>query len=551
MHDGEMDTGDEVRAWLAANWRAVLGGDVEPDGDFFAAGGNSLRAAKLAARIRKAGYRDVSLADLIEHRLFAAQVELLAGKQRGQGGPAEVRRPAAGLTSAQQRNRLEMARERLLAGETPPPLSIQLVVALHGPVDVAALDTAARALVARHAALRTRFFGPGGDIEPTECEVPDDWHVTVHDLTDVDADEGWRQAREISQAQNRVVIDFARPPLVVISLSVLRDNRSLLVITVDHLVADGISMGVMWRDLDELYDAAVAGRAADLPPLRVTAQQVLAERETAWRADETRVLAAWDEVLAGYEQPPLCDLVPPDLLEEFRAPQPADHHRWELPGEVARGFAAACLTVEVTEHSAVIGLVFQALRLLDGREDAVLCTAQSGRFSEDEEDLVGWLSEQVIVRLGPDPAATGPRLLDVARHAQERLRFAYRHGVPYHVLVRRFQGMVGGRSPRKPCIFVNYSDSPMIGPRLGAARTENIVDRIPLTSFAGPGVLVERETDRLVIDLSVVRDRYPQGVAERFGELLRDAFTAFAADPYSLGGLAGPAEVSGVGRSSR
>lgn len=541
MRDYAANYVDEIRAWLAENWRDVLGGTIEPDGDFFVAGGSSLLAAKLAARIREAGYRDVGLADLLEHRLFDAQVELLVNSEWREGAAREQRDPVAGLASA-QRNRLEIVRERVLAGEPPPPYPIQLVVALHGPVDVAALDRAARALVGRHAALRTRFLASDGALELTECELADDWHVFVHDLTELDAEDGWLTARELAHEQNNAVIDYSRPPLVVVSISILPRDRSLLTLTVDHLVADGISMGVLWRDLDELYDAEATGRCAELPPLRITAQQVLGEREKTWREDRERILAAWDHALAGYELPPLGDLVRPSLHEEFRPPQPAAHHGWELSGDVVSGFLAGCLTTEVTEHAAAIGLVFHALHMLDDRTDAVICTAQWGRLAEDEEDLVGWLSDLIIVRIGPGlgaPAAVS--LAEVARHTQERLRFAYRHPVPYHVLVRRYQGTVGARAPRKPYIFVNYSDRPMIGPRLGAARTEPVVDKMPLTNFPGPGIHIERDADRIAIDMSVVAGRYPPGVVETFGSLLCGAFTAFAADPRSR-----PAATAGV-----
>jgi hypothetical protein len=179
-----------------------------------------------------------------------------------------------------------------------------------------------------------------------------------------------------------------------------------------------------------------------------------------------------------------------------------------------------------------MGLAFHALHKLDGRRDVVVCTAQSGRLNEDENDLIGWLSDRVITRLGPGLSLgpDGPSTLDAVRHAHERLMFSYRNPVPFHVLVRRYQGTVGARSPRKPYIFVNYSDAPMVGPRLGPARARAITETMPVTAFPGPGIQIDRDGSTLTIKMSTVTGRYPAGLRGKFGSLLCSAFAEYSQD---------------------
>jgi hypothetical protein len=49
-----------------------------------------------------------------------------------------------------------------------------------------------------------------------------------------------------------------------------------------------------------------------------------------------------------------------------------------------------------------------------------------------------------------------------------------------------------------------------------------------VTSFPGPGVFVERDSDRLTMSLSIVVGRYPQGLVEAFGALRVESIRAFA-----------------------
>jgi len=527
QHSPEADV-EDPGGWLRAQWSDLLAVPVTTtpgaDPDFFALGGDSLRAARLAARMRKAGFAGIALTDVIDNRRFAQQVELLRAAATREAAPAPMSTQRYEMSAAQQ-NRVAMVAERLRAGQRPPPLSIHTVLALHGPIDPAALHRAARALLDRHPALRTTFLTEDFQERVLVRPVPGNWGPAVHDFTGLPVAEARRRARAIAHSQHDTLFDFVEPPLLAVSLCLVSADEALLAVTVDHLVSDGVSTFVLWRDLTALYDAETRRMPAGLPELSVSSQELLGSREAAWQAQRASLLEAWDGALAGYDAAPQCDLVDPDRAEEFHPPQPAEHHGQELPAALVREFRAACLAAEVTEHAAVVGLVFAALHALDGRTDAVVCTAQSGRFTEAEENLVGWLSDRVIVRVlgeSGDP-------LRCVRAAQERLRFAYRNPVPYHVLVRRYQGTVGGRSPRKPYIFVNYTDAPLTGRTFGPAAAEEVVDPAPHTSFPGPGVLVARDGDRMTIELSTVAGRYPEGLVARFGEQLIAAFRGFAA----------------------
>lgn len=525
----------QLKTWLAGQWAELLGSQPQDDADFFALGGSSLQATILASRIRQAGFPHIGLVDVLEHRSFARQLALVAAQ--GDRDRSAPRTPTTASTappdlSHGQRNRVAMARERLLAGEGgAPPLAIQLAVELLGPVDVPALEAAVRDLLVRHVGLRTAFLTADGEIHLREVppELLDGPNLTIHDLRHRPFDTAWSEALALAQEQVSTPFDFREPPLLSAHLTLLSGDRHLFTLTVDHLVSDATSAGLLWRDLAEFYEASLENRRPGLPPLRTTARQVLGAREAQWRVGETRMLDSWDMALAGFPHAPQDDLAPVDTAEEFRPPQPAEFTRFTLSAPAAADFESACLAARVTRHTAVMGLVFHALHALDGRQDAVVCSSQSGR-TDVQDDLVGWLSDSVIVRIGGQDGGLGVSALELVRRTQEQLMFAYRNPVPFNVLVQRYQGTVDGRTPYKPHIYVHHTSDSPVGTRFGTARARLLDENASVTFFPGPSIQVERDGDDLSIGVNTAAGRYPDGLADRFGALLRDAIIQFTAE---------------------
>ncbi|MBS9533206.1 AMP-binding protein [Mycobacterium sp. M1] len=107
--DGPGDTApnglDDATAWLAQQWRDVLGTAVaEPDTDFFALGGGSLQAAQLVALLRKR-HPQIAVADVYDHPRLGSLAEYLADLGDGgtSVGPApRAVRPTPAATQAAQ-----------------------------------------------------------------------------------------------------------------------------------------------------------------------------------------------------------------------------------------------------------------------------------------------------------------------------------------------------------------------------------------------------------------------------------------------------------------
>ena len=143
--------------------------------------------------------------------------------------------------------------------------SVAYNVPLHqlidGPLDVAALQQAVRGLVARHESLRTCFTvieGMPRQVVRPVAEIEIDL-----DLIDVSHDaDGEKKAWEMSLAEAQRPFDLAEAPLLHVKLVKIAETRHALLLTLHHIICDGVSIGVLNQEIAQLYAGI---RLAPLP----------------------------------------------------------------------------------------------------------------------------------------------------------------------------------------------------------------------------------------------------------------------------------------------
>ncbi|GAA1678641.1 hypothetical protein GCM10009830_27220 [Glycomyces endophyticus] len=232
--------GDEVERAVAAMWRDALGAAVGLDDDLFGLGVSSLTTAVVAGRIhRELGVR-LPAARLLAHPTARRIAALVRGAGSG-GLPPLVPAPDRAVypVSAQQRRIIvEQAKD-----EAATHYNLPVQIRLPEPVDHGRLESALRALAARHEALRTGFVQMGAE---TYQRIHEEVAVPVAVLDDP---ESWRP----------LPFDLSAPPLLRAWRSA--DGR-LVVLDLHHAAVDGRSLEVLLDDLDRLYRGE---RLPDLP----------------------------------------------------------------------------------------------------------------------------------------------------------------------------------------------------------------------------------------------------------------------------------------------
>ncbi len=294
--------------------------------------------------------------------------------------------------------------------------TVQFTLDLHGPLDVEALHTAARAVVRRHASLRAGFLD-GRLSRPVQVIA----RTVTLPWTEVDVSslDGPAQEAELARIQAEAQaqrFELARPPLLRFTVVKLSAGLHRLILTNHHLLLDGWSLPVVVSELFELYASGGDDRVL---PRAVPFRDYLS-----WltRQDRTVARQTWRQALAGVE---------PTLL----APG-------GTTGAVRTRQVTAALSTDTTEvlstlvrrEGVTLGTTVQTvwailLGRLTGRDDVVFGNIVSGRPPEipGVERMVGLLINMLPVRIRLDPHRSLLDTLVQVQHEQADL-------LPHHHL---------------------------------------------------------------------------------------------------------------------
>src|SRR5689334_7501119 len=177
--------------------------------------------------------------------------------------PRRSSAPTAPLSFAQQRLWFI---DQLEPGS--PAYHIATSLRLSGNLNVHALERAMQSIVDRHEVLRTRFPAVDGTpiqlIEPTQrIEVP------LVDLTQLPEAEREQRTSERFKEAAQEPFNLETGPLLRCLLVRKTEQDHALLVVMHHIVSDGWSLGLLFRELSLAYQGIMDRQPAKLPELRI------------------------------------------------------------------------------------------------------------------------------------------------------------------------------------------------------------------------------------------------------------------------------------------
>ncbi|HEU0054786.1 MAG TPA: condensation domain-containing protein, partial [Longimicrobium sp.] len=420
-----------VEEVLAGIWAEVLRLErVGVEESFFELGGHSLLATRVVSRVRDVFAVELPLRALFEGPTVAA----LAGRvEEMRRAEVPVLPPVVPVERAGAPP-LSFAQERLWFIDRLDPGSatynIPVGWRLGGALDEPALERALGEIVRRHEALRTTFAEVDGS--PVQLVAPFAGFVLpVEELSELDEADREAAVRRRAGEEARRAFDLSAGPLFRAALLRLGEEDRVLLLTMHHIVSDGWSMGVLFRELTALYQAYREGRESPLPDLAVQyADYAVWQRERLEGAVLDRQLSYWRERLAGA----------PELLE-----LPTDHPRppvqtfrgamvpFELSIELLERLRALAQGEGATLYMTLLSAFQVLLSKYGGSDDIVVGSPIAGRTRKEVEELIGFFVNTLVLRTD---LAGDPSFREVLRRAREATLGAYEHQeVPFERLV--------------------------------------------------------------------------------------------------------------------
>jgi amino acid adenylation domain-containing protein len=266
---------------------------------------------------------------------------------------------------------------------------------LRGTLDAEAFSAAFADLVQRHESLRSRIItstGSPGQVILTDIPVI----IPSEPVT------GTQEARMLAEQVAAQPFDLAAAPLYRVRLLRIANNDHVFAFTIHHIICDGWSIDVLWRDLARFYSARITGAEPDLPAivLRYT-DHVAVERR---RHDDDHVASE-----LGYWRGKLAGLAPLQL--------PTDRVRTDghlaggaripltLSAELAARIDDLSRRHRVTRFMTLLATFQALLARWSGQEDIAVGTPVAGRLTRGTEPLVGLFANTLVLRtdLSGDP----------------------------------------------------------------------------------------------------------------------------------------------------
>ncbi|TMC05017.1 MAG: hypothetical protein E6J41_23295, partial [Chloroflexi bacterium] len=407
----------ETERRLAALWADVLGlPTVSVTASFFALGGHSLLATRLLHGIQAEFGRRIPLHEFFRRPTIERVAALLGGEPGDPGEPEDADRlPPVTRAPRDRPLPASSAQERLWALAQLDGRSIRhnmtFAGQVRGPLDEAALRRALVEVVHRHEVLRTTFAERDGRPEPVVHQDAAVW-LEPPELPD-GAARAWIDGQAVAP------FDLGQGPLVRAALVRTGPDEHRLLIGMHHVVCDNWSCGLLFRELETLYEAFAGGRPSPLPEVALQYADYAAwQRERAHDRD----LRYWSERLRD---------APPLLRLRWDGPRPAvQSHRGArvtrlLPAELAGAVRELASGESTTPYATLLAAFAALLHRSSGEDQILLGTPTSGRPRPELEAVIGYFADIMPFRV----EVAGPSSFRAhARRVHELLAEAFEHG---------------------------------------------------------------------------------------------------------------------------
>lgn len=399
--------------------------------NFFELGGHSLLATLVVSRIRQMWNVVMPLRTFFDEPTIAGLAKRI--EQSAQAKENNV------ITRA---NRLELlplsfAQERLWflerMGTASCVYNMPSVLRLSGQVDVEALEKSVKTIVARHESLRTRF--PVVEGRPSQNIDEESFALACLDLRGLSPDERIHEVNRLIDHEVHHVFDLACGPLFRAKLVQVAADTFYLVQNTHHIVFDGWSMKVFYRELSALYAAFVEGKPCPLPNPALQYIDFASWQRRQW-ADQTMAtqLAYWSERLAS--APERLDL-PTDRPRLSVQTYRGAHHFFRLPESMVPSLRAVGTSANATLFMTCLAAWNVLLARYTGQTDLVVGSPIANRNHVAIETLIGFFVNNLALR---SDLSGDISFLELLEQVKITTLDAYKHqDVPFGKLVEHLK----------------------------------------------------------------------------------------------------------------
>lgn len=373
-----------------------------------------------------------------------------------------------------------------------------------GELNVNALEAAINEIVRRHEILRTTFIVR--EAQPVQViSSPQSFTLPVDDLRGLAPEAREPEAMRLATAEAQFIFDLEKGPLFRMRLLRLADDDFVFLVCMHHIVSDGWSVGVFYRELEALYTAFLEDKPSPLAELPLQyADFACWQRKTLQGEVLDRQLGYWRDQLSQ-------SLAPLELPTDRPRPSVQTFvgatESKVLPKYMTRALEEISRESGTTMFMTMLAAFQTQLYLYTSRRDIVVGTATASRTRVEIEGLIGFFTNTLVMRTD---FSGNPSFQEILAQVRETSLNAMAHSdLPFEKIVEELE----------PKHDLSYSPLFQVG---------FLYEEAPAQPFKLPGLRAgtfDVDEGAAKWDLSLALTDNPQGISA-YLEYNKDLFEA-------------------------
>ena len=436
---------------VAEIWANILGlPKISVHDNFFELGGHSLLATQVMIRVRKTMGVELPLRALFDYPTAAEIATYIDSDALQSTGSL----PPIIPVSRDRELPLSFAQQRLwfleqLNPGNPLYHSFHALL-INGPLDVRVLELSLNEIIRRHEILHTVFdVIDGRPVQRVEPFTP--ISLRNMNLSDVPQEERGRALEQLTVDERQRPFDLSCGPLIRALLVVLGEQEHALLLTLPHIVTDGWSIDILYREMSALYEAFASSAPVPLPDLPIQyADFAVWQREHLQGDVLDEQLSYWREQLAN-----ISSVL--ELPSDRPRPETATLRCAKVPFEFEKELTEQLKTLSQREGVTLFMTLLAAFDALlyrySDQTDIVVGTVIANRNRDETQGLIGFFVNILALRTD---LSGNPTFLDLLQRVKQMTFAAYLHqDLPFEQIVEMLQPQRG--SNRKPLYQVEFN----------------------------------------------------------------------------------------------
>ncbi|MGV3137712.1 amino acid adenylation domain-containing protein [Brevibacillus agri] len=444
---------------LAQVWAKTFGlSEIDLQKSFYEVGGDSIIATQMANVLNTHLNKPITIAEIFEFPTIPELATYLDANVL----PAQPARQEA-TAEPHDGHDLSKAQYRIwfLQNYDPQTTAYHLPVVkqLQLAIDLDVLQQSLDMLTRRHASLRTVVQTVAG--VPKQFILPD-WQNVIQFRDYSHEPSGAEMSARRLEEQNATPFDFAQP-LFRMELHRLAANEHRLYVNMHHIISDGWSVGLFFRELMALYERIRSKQPVQLPAVTLPYSDWV-EQEKKWLASEEfrHMERYWTSELI--KPLPVLNL-PTDFERPPSLVYDGSYIKFTVSKEKTEQLRLLARNRSTTLYMTVLAVYFLFLHKISQEEDIIVGFPVSGRERQEWENVIGLFMNMVCIRLDFRGLSRFDEVLEAVKQKCVR---AYANGrYPFNTLVEKLNPERDqSRTPIFSTIFQLYDNVPQDNDRI-------------------------------------------------------------------------------------